>query len=74
MGPFEIQADGRGFFQVYFVHDVREARRIPYSELAPEIEKELQKRPVSVGEYVHWRRRMQAIHGFLTSVGSDSVR
>jgi len=74
LGPFEIQADGRGFFQVYFVHDVREARRIPYAELAPEIEKGLQKRPVSVGEYVHWRRRMQEIHGFLTSVGSDSVR
>jgi hypothetical protein len=73
-GPFETEGDGRAFFRIYRVEKVQDGRRVPYAELAPEIEKDLQKRPVSVGEYVHWRRRMQETHGFLTSVGGDSTR
>ena len=76
LGPFEARGDGRSFFRIYHVEDRREARDLPYTRLGPEIEKELQKRPVSVAEYVHWRRRMQETHGFLTSVdgGAESAR
>lgn len=69
VGPYETKGDGRVFFTIYHIESVRDARDLPYSKLGPEIEQDLQKRPVSVAEYVHWRRRMQETHGFLTSVG-----
>jgi len=74
VGPFEAQADGRAFFRIYRVDGTREAKNAPYSEQASGIEADLEKRPVSVREYVHWRRRMQETHGFLPSADGSVPR
>ncbi|MHC4955317.1 MAG: peptidylprolyl isomerase [Planctomycetota bacterium] len=71
LGPFRAEADGREFFRLYRMESAREARPGPYKERSREIEGELEKRPVSVGEYIHWRRRMQEAHGFLPSSGGE---
>ena len=69
IGPVRREADGRSFFRIYHVERIHEARDEPFDKLKTEIEADLEKRPVSVGEYVHWRRRMQDQHAFLASAG-----
>jgi hypothetical protein len=38
---------------------------VRYADLRDAVEADLEKRPVSMGEYVDWRRRMQDRHAFL---------
>jgi hypothetical protein len=64
-GPYERAADGQVFYRIYRLEERNPAEEKPYRELAPSIEADLEKRPVSMGEYVYWRRRMQDRHGFL---------
>jgi hypothetical protein len=64
-GPYAREADQRPFFRIYRLEARHAAEDKPYRELASSIEAELEKRPVSMGEYVYWRRRMQDRHGFL---------
>jgi len=65
LGPFSREADGRTFHRIYRVEAKHDGRDEPYLELAAEVEADLEKRPVSMGEYIDWRRRMQQRHGFL---------
>ena len=65
LGPFEREADGRRFYRIYRLEAFHAGRDKPYRDVARDVERDLEKSPVSMGEYVHWRRRMQDRHGFL---------
>lgn len=70
VGPLVQEAEGRKFHQ-FFQVEVKDAGvNKPYPEMARLVEVDLEKRPVSMGEYIHWRRRMQDQHGFLPSARS----
>jgi len=74
VGPFEATGDGRAFFRIYRVEASHAAQDVPFADLAAVVGQDLEKRPVSVAEYVHWRRRMQEVHGFLASVDGSLPR
>ncbi|MEM8884147.1 MAG: hypothetical protein AAGD14_08775 [Planctomycetota bacterium] len=65
LGPFPRTADQQVFYRFYRIEGKRDGRDEPYRALSATIEPDLEKRPVSVREYVDWRRRMQERHGFL---------
>jgi len=67
VGPFAAAADGKPYFQLYRVEAVHAARELPYRALGAEIERSLEERPVSVGEYERWRRRAALRHGFVAA-------
>ena len=62
IGPFA--AGRKGMVQIYRVEAARPARKIRYSEAEPEIARGLEQRPVVMGEYERWRRRILMRHGF----------
>ena len=73
IGPLARTADGRRFYRLYLVDALHAPQDEPFAELSSAIEADLEKRPVSVGEYVHWRRRMQERHAFLASASGVPV-
>ena len=62
VGPFA--AGRQGMVQIYRVEAARPARRLGYPELEREIARGLEDRPVVMGEYERWRRRILMRHGF----------
>jgi len=73
LGPFAREADGRTFFRLYRLEERHAGRDEPYAELARAVEADLEKRPVSMGEYIDWRRRMQERHGFLPATAGPAT-
>jgi len=63
-GPFATKGGRATWHQVYRVESVAVARRVPWAEVAAEVEADLEKRPVPMGEYERWRRRILLRHGF----------
>lgn len=72
-GPFPREADGRTFYRIYRLEARHAGRDDPYAELGAAVEADLEKRPVSMGEYIHWRRRMQERHGFLPATAGPAT-
>jgi hypothetical protein len=72
VGPLVQEAEGRKFHQFFLVGSKHICADKPYPELSRMVEADLEKRPVSMGEYVHWRRRMQDQHGFLPAARSSA--
>ncbi|MGH7161959.1 MAG: peptidylprolyl isomerase [Planctomycetota bacterium] len=64
-GPFATRGGGKPFHQIYRVEACQPARRGGYASLEAEIAGELATRPVHVGEYERWRRRVLLRHGFV---------
>jgi hypothetical protein len=60
--PYRLEQDGREVWQVYRLVRRIEARDAPWSELAAEIEKGLERRPREPWEYEEWSRRARARH------------
>jgi hypothetical protein len=67
VGPYPTRGGDETWFQVYRVEARREARRAPYAEMSEEITRGLESRPVHVGEYERWRRRILLRHGFVAA-------
>lgn len=65
VGPFPTRGGAEGVFQVFLVEARADASRAPYARLSDRIERNLEARPVSVGEYERWRRRILLRHGFV---------
>lgn len=63
-GPFATRGGGATWHQVYRIESVTPARRVPWADVAAEVEADLEKRPVPMGEYERWRRRILLRHGF----------
>ncbi len=70
LGPFPTRGGTEVFFQLYRVEGVRPARKGDYARLAREVERNLEARPVPVGEYERWRRRILLRHGFVAAYDS----
>jgi len=64
LGPFPAEAGERGFFQFYRVEAVHGPFAGDARALADEVERDLAARPVPVGEYERWRRRVFLRHDF----------
>jgi hypothetical protein len=62
LGPFAA-GDG-GYYQVFRLEAKAPGRESSYQELKLEIARDLEKRPVAVGEYVRWRRRIMLRNAF----------
>lgn len=62
VGPFAVP--GGAVFQIYRIEDKRGASTGTYRELEKEVALGLEARPVPVGEYERWRRRILLRHGF----------
>ncbi len=62
LGPFPVKSGE--LFQIYRIEAKRPARKATYAELEREIVRDLDARPVPVGEYERWRRRILLRHGF----------
>lgn len=62
LGPFPIR-DGE-YFQIYRVESRSGPRKATYAQLERDVAKDLEARPVPVGEYERWRRRILLRHGF----------
>jgi hypothetical protein len=67
LGPFPTRGGDATFFQLYRVERVRPARQGDYARMAREVEHDLLARPVPVGEYERWRRRILLRHGFVAA-------
>jgi hypothetical protein len=67
LGPYPTRGGPETFFQLYRVERLRTARNGDYARLAREVERDLEARPVSVGEYERWRRRILLRHGFVAA-------
>ncbi len=67
VGPFPVDAGTETFFQIYRVR----RRAVPsegnWERLRASVEAELRARPVDVGEYERWRRRVLLRHGFVAA-------
>jgi hypothetical protein len=70
LGPFPTRGGKETFFQLYLVEDARPARKSDYAAFAREVERNLEARPVPVGEYERWRRRILLRHGFVAAQAS----
>lgn len=62
VGPFP--AGTLGMVQIYRLESRAPARPASYGDLEREIEHGLETRPVAMGEYTRWRRRILSRHGF----------
>ncbi|HEX5137751.1 MAG TPA: peptidylprolyl isomerase [Planctomycetota bacterium] len=70
VGPFASRGpDQGGTFEVYRVDACVPARQGSYKELAREVTRDLETRPVDVAEYERWRTRVLVRHGFLAAEG-----
>jgi hypothetical protein len=67
LGPFPTRGGTETFYQLYRVEAARPARKGDYPRLAREVERDLEARPVPVGEYERWRRRILLRHGFVAA-------
>lgn len=67
LGPFATRGGKEVFYQLYRVEAVHPARKGGYARLAREVERDLEARPVPVGEYERWRRRILLRHGFVAA-------
>jgi len=65
VGPFALTAADRTVFQLYRVEDRQAARTGSYADLEGDIERGLQARPVHVGEWERWSRRILRRHGWV---------
>jgi len=71
VGPFPAP---QGLFQLYRVAAAGDPAGGSYAALAPEVERDLEARPVHVGEYERWRRRVLLRHGFVAARAPESTR
>ena len=62
LGPFPVP--GGGFFQIYRIESNAPAKKGAYALMEQEVSRGLEARPVPVGEYERWRRRILLRHGF----------
>jgi len=69
VGPFRTGSGERAAFQLYRIESTSPAMQGTYAELAREITRDLEARPVHVGEYERWRTRILLRHGFLAAAG-----
>ncbi|MHC4547186.1 MAG: peptidylprolyl isomerase [Planctomycetota bacterium] len=67
VGPFPTRARQETFHQLYRVESAQPARRGSYAELGRAVVRDLEARPVHVGEYERWRRRILLRHGFVAA-------
>ena len=67
VGPFAVRAGPETFHQVYRVESAGSPRTGSYAELSRDVARDLETRPVDVGEYERWRRRALLRHGFLAA-------
>jgi hypothetical protein len=73
VGPFVTRGGKESYHQVYRVEARRDPRKGDYARLAADVSGDLDARPVHVGEYERWRRRILLRHGFhLTSATGES--
>jgi len=72
LGPLPREADGKTYFRLYRLEAKHAGRDVRYDELRDAVEADLEKRPVSMGEYVDWRRRMQDRHAFLPATAEPA--
>jgi hypothetical protein len=70
LGPFPTRGGTETFYQLYRVEGARPARPGDYARLGREVERDLEARPVPVGEYERWRRRILLRHGFVAAHAS----
>ena len=64
VGPLLVSAGARSVYHVYRIEKIHEGRKASYGELAREVTRSLEARPVPVGEYERWRRRILLRHGY----------
>lgn len=64
VGPFATRAEGVPFFSLYRLEKRRDPRPLAYREVERDVLQSLQTRPVDVGEYERWRRRVLLRHGY----------
>lgn len=67
LGPFPTRGGTETFQQLYRVEGARPARKGDFERLARDVERDLEARPVPVGEYERWRRRILLRHGFVAA-------
>lgn len=67
VGPYPTRGGKETFYQVYRVEARHGGRRASYADMAEEIARGLERRPVHVGEYERWRRRILLRHGFVAA-------
>jgi len=67
LGPFPAPGGTRNYFQIYKVERIAAGESGPPKALAALVEKDLRRRPVHVGEYERWRRRVLLRHGFVAA-------
>jgi len=70
LGPFPTLGGKETFFQLYRVEGAQATRQGDYARLGREVERDLEARPVPVGEYERWRRRILLRHGFVAAHAS----
>ncbi len=69
LGPFSTRSDAKTYSEIYRVDAVFPPRKGSYADLAKEIIRDLETRPVPVAEYERWRTRVLVRHGFLAAEG-----
>ena len=67
VGPFGVDAGTEPFFQIYRVVSRAEPTDGAWSAVQQTVEAGLRTRPVDVGEYERWRRRILLRHGFVAA-------
>jgi len=73
LGPFPASGRAGDYFQIYKLERKAAAERGPPAALAALVEKDLHRRPVVVGEYERWRRRVLLRHGFVAAAPSGET-
>jgi len=68
-GPFPVagEKEGETLYQVYRIDGAGKARQGTYAQLEHDIARDLETRPVAMGEYERWRRRILLRHGFVAA-------
>ena len=64
LGPFPTRGGEETWYQIYRLEQTSSPGRGTYAELERDVLRDLVKRPVPVGEYERWRRRILLRHGF----------
>lgn len=69
LGPFSTRSDAKAYYEIYRVDATLPPRKGSYADLAKDIARDLETRPVPVAEYERWRTRVLVRHGFLAAEG-----
>jgi hypothetical protein len=71
LGPFKTGDPKRPLFELYRIEGTATPAQGSYAELAQEVARDLERRPVDVAEYERWRTRVLVRHGFLVAEGGS---